>query len=112
MHPIILQLAQECVREIEAQLHRFDESMTSQAGRANWLGAHARILEEESCRETMRSMLRAELEAICVGIGTALDGATAMSDRGREVFLAGRDGELVEEGIGAGLGEYFEERLR
>lgn len=111
MHPAVLSLAQELVRQVNQRLRHFDESMGSQAARANWLAGQANALEVEACRFALRSMLRSEFAALCMGIGNALDGATAMSDCGQPVFLADRSGELIREGVSTGLVEYFDENL-
>lgn len=111
MHPSVEMLAQELARQVNEQLRRFDESMASQAARANWLAGQASVLEVGECRVALRSMLRSELASLCIGIGNALDGATGLSDFGQPLFLADRSGGLIREGISSGIADYFDDHV-
>lgn len=103
-------LGAEMQRLIEQQLARFDASVSSAAARSNWLGPKASALIDPACRQSLRSMLKAELAHLCLGLSAALDGATAMSDGGQPVFLTDRSGRRVQPLHGE-LTAFFEDGL-
>lgn len=101
----------EMKRLIDECVHSFRDECASQAGRANWLGpAHSDLLQRP-VRDSMEAMLRSRLADLCLGVASALDGATAMSASGQPVYLCDRTGKRIPSDLMSGMTTYFDEHL-